>query len=378
MTASPFGFDDALTHGWMLMDRVRIDAYANAIAQSVRPSDVVVDLGAGTGILSILAAKAGARHVYAVERGSIASLAEDVIRRNGCADRITVLREDARTVILPEPPSLIVTETIGDYGFDEEISQLVRVIRRQCQDQVRVIPESLSVHLALMESTQLEAAFQQLSNGMPVALGALAERLAHRPIKTRVRNDQIVSHDVVFWRGALAEDAPRESSDVTFELTRDARVSGIALWFSAEMGNGLHLGSGPFSSEVHWKMPVFPIVPALEVRRGDELSGRLQLRSSGAGPLPAWSLSSPTESRTGDVLRSSSGNYLDFLSGLGLTAESGPKAETGLLRSLLGATQAWDLDSMADRILASHPTRFADRDDARNFAASVWSRLGGV
>ena len=59
----------------MVGDRPRTDAFAAAIAEVVRPGDAVLDVGTGTGILAMLAAKAGARKVYAVDQSDIADAA---------------------------------------------------------------------------------------------------------------------------------------------------------------------------------------------------------------------------------------------------------------------------------------------------------------
>src|SRR5437763_10778662 len=62
-------------HRSLLADSVRTDAFARAIATVVGPDDVVLDLGSGTGVLAILACRASARRVFAVERGHIADVA---------------------------------------------------------------------------------------------------------------------------------------------------------------------------------------------------------------------------------------------------------------------------------------------------------------
>ena len=73
-------------HRTMICDRVRTDAFRRAIESVVRPGDIVLDVGAGSGILSVFAARAGARRVYAVERTSVAVLAQELAAANGVGD----------------------------------------------------------------------------------------------------------------------------------------------------------------------------------------------------------------------------------------------------------------------------------------------------
>src|SRR5579862_3768931 len=96
MDASPYA------HEKMLMDKTRCDAYQDAIQRTVKPGDVVVDLGAGTGLLSFFAVQAGARHVYAIEASAIADIAAELIEANGFRDRITLIRENSKNVRLPQ------------------------------------------------------------------------------------------------------------------------------------------------------------------------------------------------------------------------------------------------------------------------------------
>src|SRR5271170_7083584 len=105
--ASPYA------HEAMLMDRIRCDAYQDAIRRTVKPGNVVVDLGAGTGLLSFFALQAGARHVFAIEKSGIAEVAAELVEANGFRDRITLIRENSKRVRLPERCNVLITETLS-------------------------------------------------------------------------------------------------------------------------------------------------------------------------------------------------------------------------------------------------------------------------
>ena len=115
------GWADPVEHARMLHDDRRTGEYLAALGQAVRPGDVVLDIGTGSGVLAIAAARAGARHVYAVEASDIAEVAERVFAVNDMADRITLVAGWSRQIELPEPPDLLVSEVIGNEPFEEEI-----------------------------------------------------------------------------------------------------------------------------------------------------------------------------------------------------------------------------------------------------------------
>ena len=100
-------------HRRMLSDQVRLDAYRRAIEETVRPGDVVVDAGSGTGILALYAAKAGARKVYAIEQSDFADWSPVMAKHNGFGDVIQLVRGNFGEVELPEPADVLVTGTFG-------------------------------------------------------------------------------------------------------------------------------------------------------------------------------------------------------------------------------------------------------------------------
>src|ERR1700723_872068 len=86
--------------GDMIADRARLGAYADAIARAVRPGDVVVDLGCGPGIFALLACRAGAKRVYAIDTGEVIHFARQLAVANGFAERIEFIHGDSRQIQL--------------------------------------------------------------------------------------------------------------------------------------------------------------------------------------------------------------------------------------------------------------------------------------
>jgi protein arginine N-methyltransferase 1 len=103
-------------HEEMLKDKVRTLAYKNAILKNKHlfSDKIVLDVGAGTGILSIFAAKAGAKHVYAIEKANIAKHSKNIIASNGFSEKITIIQGKVEEVKLPvEKVDIIISEWMG-------------------------------------------------------------------------------------------------------------------------------------------------------------------------------------------------------------------------------------------------------------------------
>ena len=362
-----FGFDEVAYHANMLLDSVRVDAFARAIAEVVRAQDVVVDVGAGSGVLSILAAKAGAR-VYAVERGPLATIIDDAARDNGVADRITVIRGDVRDTNFPEPPTVIVSETIGSFGFDEDIAALIAQVRPRCAPACRVIPESVDVEIALCDLTDLHKELADLDNA-PVRLRALRTALASRVMPVFIDREHVVSSVASARANIGREPTPIVRGRVT--VSRDAKLNAVAAWFSAQLSPSVTLSSSPLLPRerraLSWANLVFPLDPALAVRENDVVEVEVVPRLITDRGTWSWSAQSPTDIRRGDAMSSIVGNRTDLLAQLGLRLDSDPTA-TELLPQWSAALAGGPATThdMAERLRAAYPGRYVDNDDAAN------------
>jgi SAM-dependent methyltransferase len=147
-------------HRTMIRDRVRTEAFRRAIDSVVRPGDIVLDVGAGSGILSLFAARAGAARVYAVEQTSIAVLAQQLAAANGVANGVAeivqVIQGDILEIEPPERVDVVVSEWLGGFGIDEGMLVPVTAARdRWLKPGGTMIPGSVTAWAALVHDRYL-------------------------------------------------------------------------------------------------------------------------------------------------------------------------------------------------------------------------------
>jgi SAM-dependent methyltransferase len=143
--------DIAQFHINMLNDKQRTSSYLDCIRDIVHPGDVVLDIGTGTGIYALAAARAGARHVYAVEADLIARAAGRLFAANGVGSRITLIRGFSTNIWLPERADVLISELIGDEPLAEHVIGITQdAVRRLLRPRARLIPERIRMFVLLV------------------------------------------------------------------------------------------------------------------------------------------------------------------------------------------------------------------------------------
>ena len=140
---------DDVVYTSMANDLQRNARYAGAFAKHLR-GKIVLDIGTGPfAILSRLAIEAGASHVYAVDLlPATAERARQTVQRLGLADRITVLQGDARTIELPQPADVCISEIVGAIGGSEGAAEIINGSRRLLKDPSAMLPQRSVTRLA--------------------------------------------------------------------------------------------------------------------------------------------------------------------------------------------------------------------------------------
>lgn len=145
-------------HEDMLKDKIRTMAYMNAITKNKHlfHNKIVLDVGSGTGILSIFAAKSGAKHVYAVENASIANHSQQIIKDNKLADKITVIKGKIEEIKLPvEKVDIIISEWMGYFLLYESMLDSVLFARdKYLAKDGQLFPDRAIIYMATIEDEE--------------------------------------------------------------------------------------------------------------------------------------------------------------------------------------------------------------------------------
>ena len=168
-------------HYGYLSDRVKIERYRQAIEKRVQPGHVVLDLGCGTGLLGLMALRAGANKVLFVDEGPVIEVARRTVTEAGFAERAAFLQANSFELSLPERVDVVLCDHVGYFGFDYGILALLADARaRFLKPGGIVVPQSIDMKLAPVESEQCRRLVNQWQDGsVPADYAWLAETAAN-------------------------------------------------------------------------------------------------------------------------------------------------------------------------------------------------------
>lgn len=281
--------DTVAYHRSMLADRVRTEALERAIAAQVKPGDVVLDLGCGSGVLACFACRAGAQRVYAIEMDEIIGLAQSLCRNNGFADRVVFLEGLSTEVWLPEPVDVIVTETIGNIGLEEGIIGWVLDARRRfLKPGGVIIPKAIELFAAAVELPLVDQDIRDWER-FPYGLDFSAGRdlAANNLHWVEVTAADCLSQSVRLTRVDLpAASSDRAEGAGMLAIERPGVCHGLAVWFGADLTETISLTNAPPLQTPSWRHGFFPLAAPIHVEVGDRLV--LTLEAVGNGALWRW------------------------------------------------------------------------------------------
>ena len=265
-------------HQSLLKDSHRNSAFYRALEESVSQDSNVLDIGSGTGIWAIVAARMGANRVVAIEQEALlVGLIRALARENGVADRVEVIQGNVGQIELGKEFDVVISETIGHLIFDEQIVKIMIDARKRfLKPDGILIPSAVALVIAPAHLAKEPA---KLPAGIQVNYDYFESLLLNAPVgltdKTRL---EILGEprDLVRMDLVSVESRPDLTKLKAVWPSLDTkRVNGFAVWAEARLSQEVDVATIDTTS---WSTTVYPVRP-FQAEEG-KLEFDLELTSS--------------------------------------------------------------------------------------------------
>lgn len=294
-------YTDVTIHEEMIADHVRTNTYRTGIlrnSEAIR-GKVVLDVGAGTGVLSMFCVQAGAKKVYAVEACSIADQAVKIVKQNKMEDKIEVIRGTVETVDLPEMVEVIVSEWMGYALLHESMLNSVIYARDKWLKKPGglILPATAELYIAPISDAVVEDRLHfwyTVKDQYGVDMSPMSD-FARRCIMNSditvnsVGVEDVLSHPARFaeldLHAVTVEELRAVRGQFRCECFGSAAVNALCVWFTVtfpcpEKPQALVLSTSPFKPETHWKQAVLYLDAPVDVVQDTVVAGEVRMYPS--------------------------------------------------------------------------------------------------
>ncbi|KAL6846423.1 hypothetical protein ACP4OV_023871 [Aristida adscensionis] len=294
-TSADYYFDSYSHFVEMLKDVVRTKSYQNVITQNsfLFKDKIVLDVGAGTGILSLFCAKAGAKHVYAIECSQMADMAKEIVKANGYSDVITVIKGKVEEIELPVPKvDVIISEWMGYFLLFENMLNTVLYARdKWLADGGVVLPDKASLHLTAIEDAEYkEDKIEFWNNVYGFDMSCIKKQAMMEPLVDTVDANQIVTNCQLLKTMDISKMTPGDASfTVPFKLVaeRNDYIHALVAYFNVSFTKChkmMGFSTGPRSKATHWKQTVLYLEDVVTICQGETLMGSMTVTPNKKNP----------------------------------------------------------------------------------------------
>ena len=280
-------------HEEMLKDTVRTGTFKDAIMDNsdIFKDKIVLDIGCGTGILSIFAAKAGAKQVFGIEFADIADYAKEIIKRNNLEDKITVIKSKVEDAELPvEKVDIIISEWMGYFLLYESMFDSVLFARDKWLDKNNgfMLPDTASISIASIEDVDYKKQKIDFWNNVyGINMDCFKQTTLNEPLidvcpKNRINSNSCKIFEVDLLNVKKEELDFSSHYELTFNRNNDY-FSGIVGWFETgftKLNKKFNLSTSPYLKSTHWQQTVFYVKKDFAVNKGDKVTGSIAVRKS--------------------------------------------------------------------------------------------------
>jgi len=276
----------------MLKDEVRTKTYRNAIYGSryLFKDKVVLDVGCGTGILSLFAAHAGAKRVYGIDMSDIANQAKEIVKANKYENVITIIKGKVEEVELPEKVDVIVSEWMGYFLIYESMLESVLFARNKwLKEDGKMYPSHANMYLTPMEDNEYfneRIDFWKNIYGFDFSpIIPFAKQCAfNEPQVEYIQAMNEISFPQKFYtidcKTVKIEELVHIIGKIDCQTIVDAKFHGYVSYFDvvfAGTDKVFTLSTSPSAISTHWKQTLFYFDEPLNVVQDTHLKSRIEV-----------------------------------------------------------------------------------------------------
>ena len=278
----------------MVFDDTRNSIYATAIARHITPESVVIDLGAGSGIHGLMAARAGARCVYLIEPSTEIDTARRLAEQHGWSDRVVCVQDTIEQADIKEQADVIVSVFTGNFLLEEDLLPSLFYAR----DHYLSANGTMLPDRAVMEVVPVSApgyfddyigCWSRPAQGLDFSLvRQFAANTLYYDDHSGLAEEQLATPvellDMDFMQASSASCHNR----VDITITGDGECHGMMGWFRARIGDEW-LSTAPTAPSTHWRQVLMPLDPPINLVKGAVVEFELQRPEFGEW---TWTVSS--------------------------------------------------------------------------------------
>merc|ERR1712045_764197 len=292
MTSKDYYFDSYAhfgIHEEMLKDEVRTLTYRNSMYHNKHlfKDKIVLDVGCGTGILSMFAAKAGAKHVYGVDMSGIVVQAQKIVSTNGLADKVTIIRGKIEEIALPvEKVDVIISEWMGYCLFYESMLDSVLYARdKWLAPDGLMFPDRATLYVCAIEDRQYkDDKINWWDDVYGFDMSCIKKVALQEPLVDVVDRNQVVTNSCLLKeidiRTCTKDDIPFDSP-FSLQIKRNDYAQALVTFFNIEFTKchkRVGFSTAPEAPYTHWKQTVFYFDEAITARKGEEIYGVFRMK----------------------------------------------------------------------------------------------------
>lgn len=372
--------------GAMIADSVRMGAYEEALREVVTPDSVVLDIGAGPGIMSLLAARMGARQVIAVEPNPLVRIGARLAVENGLEDRICFVHGLSQEIEMKEKADVVVADLRGGLpNVHAHIDALEDARHRLMKPGGVLIPLRDTVFTA---PVQVEEAYSKLVSpwqdnafGLKMA-GAAGAILNQGALKLKSIDRLLGGGKPIATLEYMSVESPSIDAVVELQIEEVGVANGLSLWFETELIPGIGFSTAPDKEKTVYGRLFLPLSQPVEVDVGDRIHASVKAVIKKDENLWIW---------RGRVEATDGSKKASFASSTAFFNPETPAVrevfhesctpslsdDGRMVRNVLnGVDGNRSVTEIAIAILAEHPDRFEYDEDAVSFVRDVVERHG--